>query len=104
MLMCVAEDPDPAVLSGERQADLAALHPVREHRLRRILGTVPVDRPLVVDVSAMPACTRCGDVIGVYEPAVIVLDGESRVTSRAGEPDAVRNALERYHRACYLDG
>jgi len=171
---------DHAALSGERQADLAALHPVRSasavespfslvsdgdavsvtgvldassvDRFRRILGTLPVDRPLVVDVSGAkfmerdallvlaesasadrplrvrgdghlrdlvslvggatpelqferengaPACARCGDVIGVYESAAIVLDGLCFVTSRATEPDAVAKAPERYHRDCY---
>lgn len=174
---------DRAALSGERRADLAALHPVRcasiadppfsvfsdgnavsvtgtidglsAERFGRILGTVPVDRPLVVDLSGSesvdreallvlahsasadlplrvrgnghlrelvsvvggatphlrferdgrvaPTCVGCGDWIGVYEPAVIVLDGERRVTSRAAEPDAVAGAAERYHRACCTD-
>jgi hypothetical protein len=172
---------DHAALSGERQADLAALHPVccagisappfslfsdrdgvfvtgtldtfSAAQFRRILDTVPGDRPLVVDVSraefvdhhallvlaesasadrplrvrgdgnlrklvsllglatphlrfeqvvgAVPTCAHCGDVIGVYEPTVILLDGACRVTSRAAEPDAVDKALARYHRTCY---
>jgi len=172
---------DHAALTEERQADLAALHPVRSasigeppfslfsdgdavsvtgtvdassgEQFRRILGTILVDRPLVVDLSgarfvdhhallvlaetasadrplhvrgdgllrelvsssglatpyvrfeygaaAPPRCVRCGDVIGVYEPATIVLDGEPRATSRAAEPDAVAQAPERYHRACH---
>ena len=174
---------DHAALSGERQADLAALHPVRcasiaeppfsvftdgnavsvtgtidglsTERFARILGTVPDDRPLVIDLSGAesvareallvlaqsasadlplrvrgngqlrelvsvvrgatphlrferdcnvaPTCVVCGDWIGVYEPAVIVLDGERCVTARAAEPDAVAGAAERYHRACYTD-
>ena len=51
----------------------------------------------------LPTCVRCGDWIGVYEPAVIVLDSACRLTSRAAEPDAVNKAPERYHRACYTD-
>ena len=174
---------DHAALSDERKADLAALHPVRSastveppfslfsegdalfvtgtldtssaEQFRRLLGTLPVDRPLVVDVSAaepvdhhallvlaesasadrplrvrgnghlrelvsligfaaphlrfeyggsaVPRCARCGEVIGVYEPAVIVLEGAYFVTSRAAEPDAVDKAPERYHRACCAD-
>jgi len=172
---------DHAALSGERRADLAAVHPVRSasefeppfslvsdgdavsvtgtlaassaEQFRRILGTTPGDRPLVVDLtgaesvdhdallvlaesasaerplrvrgdghlrelvsvvggatpqlrferdpSAGPTCARCGDIIGIYEPAVIVLEGQPFVTSRAAEPDAVAKAPERYHRACY---
>ena len=172
---------DHAALSGARRADLAALHPVcsagiiappfslfsdrdalfvtgtldtfAAEQFRRVLGTVPVDRPLVVDLSraefvghhalfilaesasaerpllvrgdgnlselvsliglatpqlrfehvdrAVPTCAHCGDVIGVYEPTVIMLDGACRVTSRAAHPDAVDKALARYHHACY---
>ena len=173
---------DRAALTGERQADLAALHPIRSARcgeppfslyadgdalsvtgaldassaaqFRRILQTRPGEWPLVVDLSgaawdhdgllalaesasadrplrirgdgnlrelvsriglatphmrfehdpaAPPPCTRCGEVIGVYEPAVIVLDDGPRMTSRAAEPAAFDHARERYHRACYLD-
>jgi len=174
---------DHTALSGERQADLAALHPVRSAsvlepsfslvsdgdavcvsgtldassagQFRRILGAAPVDRPLVVDLSgvefvdrdgllvlpesassdrplrvrgdghlrelvslvggatpqlqferepgAAPTCTRCGDVIGVYEPTVIVLAGAHLTTSRAAEPDAVANAPARYHRSCFAE-
>lgn len=174
---------DRSALTGERQADLATLHPVRSassfeppfslvsnsdavcvtgaldassaEQFRRILGAIPIDRPLVIDVSgaqfvdhtallvlaesasvdrplrvrgdgqlrelvslvggatphlrferggsAGPTCAGCGDWIGVYEPAVIVLDGVSFVTSRAAEPDAVEKASERYHRSCYAD-
>jgi hypothetical protein len=49
----------------------------------------------------VPTCAYCGDVIGVYEPAVIMLDGLCRVTSRAARPDAVDKALACYHHACY---
>jgi len=45
-------------------------------------------------------CDRCGDVIGIYEPTVVV-DGEPRETSRAAEPDLAERPGERYHRACY---
>ena len=55
------------------------------------------------DASVGPTCARCGEWIGVYEPAVIVVDGPGRVTSRAAEPDAVAKALERYRRGCYAD-
>jgi hypothetical protein len=171
---------DHAALSDERKADLAALHPVRSAspveppfslvsdgdgvwvsgtldassaaQFRRILGTAPIDRPLVVDLSGVefvdrdgllvlaesasadrplrvrgdghlrqlvslvggatrqlqferepggaPTCTLCGDVIGVYEPIVIVLDGSHLMTSRAAEPDMVAKAPARYHRSC----
>jgi hypothetical protein len=40
-------------------------------------------------------CTRCGEVIGVYEP-MVVLEGEvARRTSLAAEPDLRRSARVR---------
>lgn len=48
-------------------------------------------------------CDHCTDVIGVYEPVVVVIDGEVRETSRAAEPTIGTEAAERYHRACYLE-
>lgn len=44
-------------------------------------------------------CRRCGDVIGVYEPLIVFVEGQPRETSRLAEPQA--GALECYHRACY---
>jgi len=48
-------------------------------------------------------CHHCGEVIGVYEPAVVVNDGVARETSRAAEPYIVAETVERYHRSCYCD-
>jgi hypothetical protein len=47
-------------------------------------------------------CDHCADVIGVYEPMVVVRNGEVRETSRAAEPAIDAGTGERYHRACYL--
>lgn len=48
-------------------------------------------------------CQHCGDVIGVYEPLVMLTDGHPRETSRALEPsladDLTHGAC--YHRSCY---
>lgn len=47
-------------------------------------------------------CSRCGEVIGSYEPLVLLLDGEVRETSRAAEPDlALQVGAERFHIACF---
>jgi hypothetical protein len=46
-------------------------------------------------------CQHCGDVIGVYEPVVVLSDGQTRDTSRAAEPDHGEPVGECYHRACY---
>lgn len=50
-----------------------------------------------------PTCRHCGDVIGVYEPAVRLRDGRARSTSRAAAaPGELLSEDELYHRDCYL--
>jgi hypothetical protein len=44
-------------------------------------------------------CKHCGEVIGVYEPLVRLLDGRVYETSRAFEP--FHQGGEHYHRACF---
>lgn len=46
-------------------------------------------------------CHRCGDVIGAYEPMVVLSDGRAHSTSRASAPDALLDGGECYHDACY---
>jgi len=46
-------------------------------------------------------CERCGDLIGVYEPLVVCIEGLARTTSRAAEPDLEAMGATHYHRACY---
>ena len=48
-------------------------------------------------------CAHCGDVIGVYEPAVIVVDGVAHAASLAAAPDLLLDGGHVYHRACSLD-
>ncbi|MBV9197559.1 MAG: hypothetical protein JO168_25785 [Solirubrobacterales bacterium] len=48
-------------------------------------------------------CNHCADVIGVYEPLVVVVGGEPRETSRAAEPAVRFEPGEHYHRECYLE-
>jgi hypothetical protein len=51
-----------------------------------------------------PTCRICGDVIGVYEPAVRVRKGRARSTSRAAaSPGELIPEDELYHRDCYVD-
>ncbi len=47
-------------------------------------------------------CQVCGDVIGTYEPLVVLASGEARHTSRAAERDLLRAPGEHYHRDCFL--
>jgi hypothetical protein len=51
-------------------------------------------------MTTMPTCRHCNDVIGVYEPMVVVIDGQAHTTSRAAEQVSDR-AGERYHRDCH---
>ena len=54
-------------------------------------------------LSDIMRCDHCGEVIGVYEPVVVVADGETLQTSCAADPELVSRELDqRYHRACYL--
>jgi hypothetical protein len=46
-------------------------------------------------------CAYCGDVIGAYEPLVVLLDGRARSTSKAAETDNDGPLGECYHRACF---
>lgn len=46
-------------------------------------------------------CHHCDDVIGVYEPMVVLDGGQARSTSRAAEQDYKPSVGECYHYACY---
>lgn len=50
---------------------------------------------------ALPRCTSCDDVIGVYEPLVHRCGEFVRRTSRAVEPGVVACEGECYHLGCY---
>jgi hypothetical protein len=40
-------------------------------------------------------------VIGVYEPMVLLLDGETLLTSRAASDRTVPHDARRYHETCF---
>jgi hypothetical protein len=46
-------------------------------------------------------CHHCGEVIGVYEPLVAIVDGEVRETSRLRSPELAAGAGEYFHAGCY---
>jgi hypothetical protein len=46
-------------------------------------------------------CQRCGDVIGTYEPMIVLSDGAMHETSRAASPKLAGEGAEHYHRACF---
>ena len=45
-------------------------------------------------------CTQCSDVIGVYEPVVVVDHRGGHYTSLAAEPLSARTGEAQYHAAC----
>jgi hypothetical protein len=51
-----------------------------------------------------PRCCRCGDVIGVYEPMILLSEGRPRSTSRLAEQHLHGPLNECYHDACYSHG
>jgi hypothetical protein len=52
-------------------------------------------------------CQQCNDVIGMYEPMIVLSGGQARKTSRATERNSATEVVgefpvgECYHRACY---
>lgn len=46
-------------------------------------------------------CRHCRDVIGMYEPMVVLLDGEALLTSRAAAEGDVPHDARRYHESCF---
>jgi hypothetical protein len=52
-------------------------------------------------MNAAPRCQRCKDVIGVYEPMIVLSEGRARDTSRAAEAGGASPVGECYHHACY---
>jgi hypothetical protein len=47
-------------------------------------------------------CQVCGDVIGAYEPLLMLTKWSVRETSLAAEPRIHETPGDHYHRACYL--
>jgi hypothetical protein len=89
-------------LAGAASAD----RPIRiqgDEYLRRVVSMIGFSTPhlrFASTAKTMRRCVRCGDAIGAYEPASIMLDGTCRETSAAADPAAFGKALGRYHRAC----
>jgi hypothetical protein len=60
-------------------------------------GSLSRERPLGETLR----CQHCGEVIGVYEPMVVLTDEQARSTSRAAAQDDGALIGACYHRACY---
>lgn len=46
-------------------------------------------------------CHHCRDLIGVYEPLIVLIDGQTHETSRTCIQESVGVVEECYHRDCY---
>ena len=52
-------------------------------------------------VSKDAHCLHCGQVIGVYEPLIRLVEGRAQETSRVLDPQVAEAEGHCYHRACY---
>jgi hypothetical protein len=66
----------------------------------KLIGAFRLHPRLLTRMNGAPRCRRCSDVIGVYEPMILLVDGRACETSRAAEPDAGAHG-DLYHRCCY---
>jgi hypothetical protein len=48
-------------------------------------------------------CRRCGDVIGYYEPVVLITQERAHLTSAAAEPQIAKRHELLFHQACYAE-
>jgi hypothetical protein len=87
--------------SAERPLTLVG----NDHLRRRLASLGPLAAHLSVRRPHGPAfrCSRCGDVIGVYETAAILTSRETRRTSTLAEPEAVADAVARFHSECLVE-
>jgi hypothetical protein len=54
-----------------------------------------------MSINAPPRCDLCAEVIGVYEPLIVLVDGQAIETSRAANRTVTALGEECYHRGCY---
>lgn len=52
-------------------------------------------------MTSVPRCQRCGEVIGIYEAAVLVDERGAERTSRAARPQLDFAGDEVFHLDCY---
>jgi MEDS: MEthanogen/methylotroph, DcmR Sensory domain len=88
-----------ALASAERPLVLRG----NDHLRARVDSLGPAGAHLRVEQPQAPAyrCAGCGDVIGVYERASILLADATHSTSPLAEPEVVNRAAARFHSECY---
>jgi len=99
----VSAEPDNWHGSGH-----AAL-PEHLHAFRRDTAELPylaasprtkASRDTLPETHRLPRCAHCADVIGVYEPMVMLTGSEALQTSYATQPDLSPHS-EYFHSACH---
>jgi hypothetical protein len=65
-----------------------------------IVAIVPEPQPRFPS-EMPPRCQYCGDVLGVYEPVILIHNGLPHVTSRAAQAHLFPTTDPGYHKACY---
>lgn len=96
--------PTSAEQSRSHAARVSSLRIVASPRVeQRGAGAASEAESTEVGVGAMERflCEECGDVIGVYEPLVICIGQNPRITSRATEPELRASNGAYYHRECH---
>jgi hypothetical protein len=66
-----------------------------------IVGDTVRDRQQQPLFPSLPRCQHCGEIIGVYEPLVLVREGAPHTTSIAAEARLFPTVHACYHGACY---
>lgn len=97
------DDSALAVLAGYASAERPLTLLGNDHLRRRLSSLEPLGEHLRFEHAQGAAfrCAACGDVIGVYERASIVVADETVTTSALAEPELVDQAVARFHTACY---
>jgi hypothetical protein len=99
------DDEPLRVLAGLASGDRPLLLLGNDHLRQRVASLGPDSEHLRVDDARGPVyrCSSCGDVIGIYERASILLADGTRNTSASAEPDLVDQAAARFHTECFAE-
>jgi len=97
------DDAALAVLAGFASAERPLVLRGNDHLRRRLDALGVVGAHLRFEHAHGPTvrCAACGDVIGVYERASILVDNGTVMTSTLAEPEIVAGAVARFHSECY---
>jgi hypothetical protein len=95
----IPQERDPARLSSDR----SVVPPERLRGVPRWRDAFPATSLAFMDGRSHDVlrCDHCGQVIGVYEPATILVEGIARETSLAAEPALASHPGPHYHRSCF---